>query len=146
MEVLKPTTQAPPRSQWKLTSSTLTLQSQVNPFYYRLSLVFYYSSMTFTLSLRLLLLEEHNDWFLVHAVAVWSHQQIWERAGASAHLDACEPQGGSRLRVCLHAAWLWCKEANPLHRVNADQRDVFFLMGAVLTPIGEARSWVCDRF
>lgn len=90
---------------------------------------------------RLLLMEEHYDWVLVHPVTLWHDKQIWKRIGAPAYYDKSEPQGGSRVWVHLKFTRLSCKETNPMHCVNADQRDVFFSLMASLIP-NKVLRWV----
>lgn len=81
---------------------------------------------------RLLLMEKHYERILVHPVAVWHDQQTLEGSGAPAHHDTSEPQGGSRVWVCLQLTRLQCKETDPVHCVYADQRDVFLSLMSLL--------------
>lgn len=73
---------------------------------------------------RLLLMEEHSDRLVVHAVIVWHDQQVWKRAGGPSYHDTGQSQGGSRVRVCIKLYRLWCKETDSLCCINADQRNV----------------------
>lgn len=75
---------------------------------------------------RLLLMEKYYERILVHPVTVWHDQQIRDGTGAPAHHDPCQPQGGSRVWVCVKRAQLPRKETDPVYCVNAHQRDVFF--------------------
>lgn len=88
---------------------------------------------------RLLLMEKHYERILVHPVTVWHDQQILEGSGAPAHHDTSEPQGGSRVRVCLQLARLQCEETDPVHCVYADQRDVFL---SLMSPL---LRWKCTE-
>lgn len=74
---------------------------------------------------RLLLMEKHHDRVLVHSGSLWDAEQIRKYNGAGAHHDPSEVQGGSSVRVRLQFTGLSCKETNPMHCVDADQRDVF---------------------
>lgn len=151
MQALKPTAlmMALQRSLWKLTSSMhipqLQVNTQTNTAYF-ICLLFpfclLYLFLFHNLSVyRLLLMEEYYDRILVHAVTVWYDQQVWKRSGAPAHHDTSEPQGGSRVWVYLPLTRLSCEETNPMHCVNADQRDVFFsLMLSLLWKISASPS------
>lgn len=159
MQALKQTVEkmAPLRSLWKLTSSMPSPQPQVNththkhrcfwilivPFVY---IVLIHSSFYHSSAYRLLLMEEYYDRVLVHAVTVWYDQQIWKRIGAPSHHDTSEPQGGSGVWVCLQFTRLWRKETNPMHCVNADQRDVFFsLMSSLVQKTSAPPAFICNR-
>lgn len=127
---------APPRSLWKQTSSTPSPQLQVHTQTHMLLYMNGYfllycidkPSTLLSFIQRLLLMEKYTDRLLVHPVPVRHDQQIWERIGAHAHHDTSEPQGGSRVWICLQHPSFPCKETNPMHCVYADQRDVFFTL------------------
>ena len=81
-----------------------------------------------TSSHRLLLMEKHSDWLLVYPISVWDDWQVQQRAGGPTHPDPGQPQGGDRVWVCVKLSRLRCQEADPLHCINADQRDVLYIL------------------
>lgn len=137
IEAWKPTAMInPPGSLWKPTSFTPSPQHQVNmqKWGYIVGLVLpFKKKILLTVSLlchssvyRLLLMEKYYERILVHPVTVWHDQQIRDGTGAPAHHDPCQPQGGSRVWVCVKRARLRRQETDPVYCVNAHQRDVFF--------------------
>lgn len=70
---------------------------------------------------RLLLLEKHLQWLVVHAVSV-RDAAASQRAGANADHDTGQSQSGAALWVCVQPARLQQQEADPLHRLHVDQR------------------------